>query len=149
MLLRHERLLLAIDLMLDIAFHAGRADDPTGAPDIAERLGLSRRSIEPVLQALARADLLDSVRGPRGGYRLGRPARSIAIDDILAAVHEEDGPPAETRGALSDAVTVPLWAEFEAAGRRNLAAVTLEDLLRRAAAKGFRRAVEEPIDFAI
>jgi enterochelin esterase family protein len=53
--------------------------EATGAADIAERLGAQRRGIEPVLQALTRAGLLDSTRGPRGGYRLARAPRAIPL----------------------------------------------------------------------
>ena len=42
-----------------------------------------------------------------------------------------------------------LWAELEAAAHDRLAALTLDDLLRRAAAAGLRRPTSEPISFAI
>ena len=42
-----------------------------------------------------------------------------------------------------------LWAELEAAARERLAALTLDDLLRRAATAGLRRPTTEPITFAI
>ncbi|HWW53543.1 MAG TPA: Rrf2 family transcriptional regulator [Acidimicrobiales bacterium] len=41
------------------------------------------------LQALSRAGLVDTVPGPRGGYRLARPAAEITVLDVLAAI---DGP---------------------------------------------------------
>ncbi|RYJ03453.1 MAG: transcriptional regulator, partial [Acetobacteraceae bacterium] len=83
MLLRRERAMTAIAIMLDVAFHAGRAE-AVSAADIAERLGQARRGIEPVLQALSRAGLLDSVRGPKGGYRLGRPPRDLRLAEVVA-----------------------------------------------------------------
>ena len=55
MLLLRDRALLALDLVLDIAFHAGRGGEVTGAAEVAERLAAARRGIEPVLQALVRA----------------------------------------------------------------------------------------------
>jgi Rrf2 family iron-sulfur cluster assembly transcriptional regulator len=76
MLLRRERAMVAVSIMVDVAFHGSR-QATVNVADIAERLGLARRSMEPVLQSLSRAGLLESVRGPRGGYRLGRPARDI------------------------------------------------------------------------
>ena len=78
MLLRRERAMTAVAIMLDVAFHAGRTE-AVSAADIAERLGQARRGIEPVLQALSRAGLLDSIRGPKGGYRLGRPPRDLRL----------------------------------------------------------------------
>jgi len=148
MLIRRDRGLLACDILLDVAFHAGRGGEVTGAADIAERLGAQRRGIEPVLQALARAGLLDSTRGPRGGYRLAKAPRAIPLLAAIAAVREETDA-AERTGRLAAAVTAPLWAELDTALRERLAAVTLADLLARAEAAGFRRRLTEPLNFAI
>ncbi len=148
MLLRHDRGMLAVTVMLDIAFHGGWSV-AVSAADIAERLGLARRGMEPLLQALSRAGLLLSVRGPRGGYRLGRSPRDVSLAEILAAAHEEQEKPEEASGALTSAVVAPLWAEMEAMLAERLTAITLDDLLRRAAAAGLKRPVPEPISFVI
>lgn len=148
MLLRQDRALLAFDLALDIAFHARRPGEVTGAAEIAERLGLARRGIEPMLQALVRAGILDSQRGPRGGYRLARPARELRLDRLLAAVVDEEAGSAPA-GPLAAAVTAPLWAELDAALTERLRGLTLEDLLRRAASAGLRRPSAEPLSFVI
>ncbi|MDE2198071.1 MAG: Rrf2 family transcriptional regulator [Rhodospirillales bacterium] len=149
MLIRRDRAMVAVTIMLDVAFHAGRSATVSAA-DIAERLGLARRGMEPLLQALSRAGLLDSVRGPRGGYRLGRPRRDIRLADIVAVVTADeaestDGP----AGRLQAVVIERLWGELEDAARALLAGLTLDDLLRRAAAAGLRRPAAEPITFAI
>jgi Rrf2 family transcriptional regulator, iron-sulfur cluster assembly transcription factor len=148
MLLRQDRGLLALDIALDIAFHAGRGGEVTGAAEIAERLGAARRGIEPLLQSLVRAGLLDSVRGPRGGYRMARAPRDIPLTEIIAAVREEEAT-AEPPGKLARLVTAPLWQELEAAMAQRLGALSLEDLLKRAAAAGMRRPVTEPLHFVI
>jgi Rrf2 family protein len=114
MLLRQDRGLLALDIALDIAFHAGRGGEVTGAAEIAERLGAARRGIEPLLQSLVRAGLLDSLRGPRGGYRMARAPREVPLTEIIAAV-TEDEPGVEPPGKLATLVTAPLWQELEAA----------------------------------
>jgi len=148
MLLRQDRALLAIDLALDIAFHAGRGGGVTGAAEIAARLGVLRRGIEPALQALVRAGILDSHRGPHGGYRLARTPTQIALADLLAVTVEEDRAPSAT-GPLAEAVTAPLWRELDAMVTERLRALTLEDLLERARAAGLRRASAEPLHFVI
>jgi Rrf2 family transcriptional regulator, iron-sulfur cluster assembly transcription factor len=148
MLLRRDRALLACDILLDVAFHAGRGGEVTGAADIAERLGAQRRGIEPVLQALTRAGLLDSTRGPRGGYRLAKAPRAVPLLAAVAAVREEGEAP-EPAGRLAAAVTAPLWAELDAGLRERLAGLSLADLLARAEAAGFRRRLTEPLNFAI
>ena len=148
MLLRRDRALLAIDIVLDVAFHAGRGTEVTGAAEIAARLGAQRRGIEPLLQALTRAGLLDSTRGPKGGYRLARAPRAIPLIAAVEAVLDADDAP-EPAGRLAAAVTAPLWGELDAGLRERLATLTIGDLLRRAASAGFRRPQTEPLDFAI
>ena len=151
MLLRRDRALTAIAVALDVAFHAGRGGGAlAGAAEVAERLGVARRGLEPVLQSLSRAGLLDSVRGPRGGYRLARRPREIPLADVLAAVAEGAEPTGDgPTGALQAAVVAPLWDELEAGLRERLAALTLDDLLRRAQAAGLKRPAAEPLNFAI
>jgi len=156
LLLRRDRALTAIAVALDVAFHAGRGGGGAGggplagAAEVAERLGVARRGLEPVLQALSRAELLESVRGPRGGYRLARRPREIPLSDVLAAVAEGNDPPEDgLAGALQAAVVWPLWDEMESGLRERLAGLTLEDLLRRAQAAGLKRPSAEPLNFAI
>jgi len=148
MLLRQDRGLLALDIALDIAFHAGRGGEVTGAAEIAKRLSAARRGIEPLLQSLVRAGLLDSLRGPRGGYRMARAPRDIPLTEIIAAVTEEE-PTAAPPGKLARLVIAPLWQELETQTAKRLEALTLEDLLKRAAAAGMRRPVTEPLHFVI
>ena len=52
-------------------------------------------------------------------------------------------------GRLQSAVVDPVWGELENAARSHLAALTLDDLMRRASAAGLRRPTAEPITFAI
>src|SRR5262245_48595198 len=73
--------LLAIAAVIDVALHGqGR---PVSAKVLALRHSLPARHLEPVLQALVRDGILKGVRGPRGGYELGRERRRITADDIL------------------------------------------------------------------
>ncbi len=151
MLLRQDRAQTAIAVALDVAFHAGRDGQLAGAAEVAERLGVSRRGLEPVLQALSRAGLLESLRGPRGGYRLARRPRDIALREVIAAVAEDphEAPEVSLAGRLQAAVVAPLWQELDALLRDRLAALCLDDLLRRSAAAGLRRAAAEPLNFVI
>ncbi len=149
MLIRRDRAMVAVTIVLEVAFHAGRSNTVSAA-DLADRLGMARRGMEPLLQALSRAGLLESVRGPRGGYRLGRPRRDIRIADIveIATADEETSRDAPA-GHLQSGVVEPLWSELEATARAQLGKLTLEDLLARATAAGLRRPTAEPITFAI
>jgi len=150
MLIRRDRGMLGVAVMLDVAFHGGRTATVSAA-EIADRLGLARRGMEPLLQALSRGGLLESVRGPRGGYRLGRPRRDIKLSEVVAvAVSEGEAEPSDgPSGRLQEQVVDVLWTELETTARDRLGALTLDDLLRRAAAAGLRRPASEPITFAI
>ncbi len=150
MLIRHDRVMLAITVMLDVAFHAGRAST-VSATDIAERIGSARRGLEPLLQSLTRANLLESVRGPRGGYRLARATRAVPLLDIAAvAIAGSDAEPADgPSGQLQAAVIDPLWEELDQELRTRLAGLTVEDLLKRAALAGLSRPASDPITYVI
>ncbi len=148
MLIRRDRGMLGVAVMLDVAFHGGRTATVSAA-EIADRLGLARRGMEPLLQALSRGGLLESVRGPRGGYRLGRPRRDIKLSDVVAVADADAEPSERPSGGLQERVVDVLWAELETTARDRLDALTLDDLLRRAAASGLRRPTTEPITFAI
>jgi Rrf2 family transcriptional regulator, iron-sulfur cluster assembly transcription factor len=75
--------MVALAIVLDVAFHGG-GEVVVNAAELAERTGMVRRTLEPLLQALSRERLLDSTRGPHGGYRLGRPARLINVADVIS-----------------------------------------------------------------
>jgi Rrf2 family iron-sulfur cluster assembly transcriptional regulator len=147
MLLRRDRAMTGIAIMLDVAFNAGHGA-VVSAGEIADRLGQARRGIEPVLQALTRAGLLDSLRGPRGGYRLGRPRRELRLSDIVTAASDGDPPP-EAVGRLQSAVVAPFWEELEALCRARLEECTIDDLMKRAVRAGLQRPASAPVNFAI
>jgi Rrf2 family transcriptional regulator, iron-sulfur cluster assembly transcription factor len=65
--------------------------------EISERQDISLAYLEQLFVKLRRAEIVESVRGPGGGYRLARPMEQVRISDVLAAVDE--GMDALTRGA--------------------------------------------------
>ncbi|MCX8667181.1 Rrf2 family transcriptional regulator [Acetobacteraceae bacterium B3987] len=151
MYLKNDRILTALSIMLDVAFHAGRSGVVSGA-DIAKRSGLLRRGIEPVLQALSRAGLLDSVRGPKGGYRLGRSPRVVSLHEIVCAVGIRDQVAAfqeKGNNPLQSLVIAPLWAELNDGIKERLSGITLADLLQQAERSGLERPRQAPISFTI
>ncbi|MGF1447119.1 MAG: Rrf2 family transcriptional regulator [Pikeienuella sp.] len=74
------------DIALNSGFGAGASPVPLG--DIAERQDLSVAYLEQLFVRLRRADLVTSIRGPGGGYRLARDPRSISIAEVMVAVDE-------------------------------------------------------------
>ncbi len=60
----------------------------TALSELSRRQDISLPYLEQLFVKLRRADLVLSVRGPGGGYRLARPAAEIRVSDVLAAVDE-------------------------------------------------------------
>ena len=56
--------------------------------EISERQNISLAYLEQLFVRLRRAELVVSVRGPGGGYRLARSASDIRVADVLSAVDE-------------------------------------------------------------
>lgn len=79
-------------------FLAERPDEPCTTAGLAERLGASEHHMAKVMQRLGKARLVRSVRGPRGGFRLARPAEKITLLEVYEAI---DGPMTVT-GCLFD-----------------------------------------------
>jgi len=71
---------------------ADMALQPVGAlvnlGEISKRQDISLPYLEQLFVKLRRADLVESVRGPGGGYKLARSASDIRVAEVLAAVHE-------------------------------------------------------------
>lgn len=72
--------------------------------EIAERQDISLAYLEQLFVKLRRAEIVESVRGPGGGYRLARPVEEIRIAEVLAAVDEAMD--ALSRGAGASGATM-------------------------------------------
>ena len=84
--------------------------------DIAQRQDISLPYLEQLFVKLRRAGLVESVRGPGGGYRLGKPASEIRVVDVLAAVdetvnamHKGAGASGGLSGSRAQSMTNRLW----------------------------------------
>ena len=145
-----RRTTYAIEAVLDVAYNAGGA--PVRSGEITERQGIPPRYLEPVLQQLVRAGILVGVRGPRGGYRLGRDRRRISVGDIVrVAVGNDEDEAAEGDGgsALGRAAVRPLMQSLEHEAMARLDAVTIDELCVKARAAGVESVSTAPMDFTI
>lgn len=77
---------------IDLAVYG--ADEPVSLASIASRQDISQNYLEQLMARLKRADLVESVRGANGGYRLTRPAEEISVGEVLRAL-EGDLEPVE------------------------------------------------------
>jgi len=76
----------AVTAMLDLALHGkGR---PVSLADISGRQNISLSYLEQLFAKLRRNELVSSVRGPGGGYRLSRGGHEIFVAQIIDAVNE-------------------------------------------------------------
>lgn len=124
----------AVMAMADLALASD--DGPVTLSDIASRQSISLSYLEQLFAKLRRADIVASIRGPGGGYRLSREPSEIRISDIIVAVDE---PLRATRcsnakGCLADGrrcITHDLWDELGRHIYLFLSSITLQDVLER------------------
>lgn len=134
----------AVRALFDIAFfHEVR---PAQVKDIAERQGIPPRFLEQIFQDLKRSRIVDSKRGPQGGYRLARDASQVSLGDIVRAVEGPVmlGDPNETaprRRLAQDTrrVTESVFQDLSMRVEGCLDAMSLADLCSRAERLGLQR----------
>jgi len=121
--------------VFEIARHYGKG--PITIKEISERQGISFSYLEQILHKLGKARLIESVRGPAGGYLLGRLPQDLTIGDIVRAL---EGPialshclePGE-RGdchQTDDCVARMVWAKVGAKIEEALDSISFQDLLQ-------------------
>ena len=104
----------AVTAMLDLGLHYD--EGPITLADISQRQGISLSYLEQLFSKLRKQGLVDSTRGPGGGYRLSRHPNEIPVADVITAVDEK----VETTrcGGLSNCqddeqcLTHELWSEL-------------------------------------
>lgn len=97
--------------------------------EIAQRQGIPDRYLEQMLTDLRKAGILRSIRGPRGGYQLARPATELTIAEVVACLEGETAAPDDRRGGTPEArVVASLRQKLEKARGSVLEGTTLQDL---------------------
>jgi len=124
----------AVTALADIAMHGGDAMVSLG--EIAARQDVSLSYLEQLFGRLRRARLVESVRGPGGGYRLARAAADIRIIEIMDAVDEtvsalrcEDGVESGCGGSRARCLTHNLWERLSSHIHVFLSQTTLADVV--------------------
>jgi Rrf2 family protein len=143
-----QQLKYAIYGMFDLAYNGG--EGPIRIQEIGERQRIPARYLEQIFQRLRRAGLVESKRGPGGGYVLGRPPEQITLLDVAVAVEGAalEVPDREEEPAVPERPSF-VWDELRAALERSLARVTIAALCRDAARRGIERAESEPAMYHI
>ena len=121
----------AVTAMIDLALRHG--DGPVTLAGISERQMISLSYLEQLFGKLRRYRLVDSVRGPGGGYCLARPVEQITVADIVRAVDEPlDATQCGGKENCKDeerCMTHELWTTLNFKMFEYLSSVTLAELV--------------------
>jgi FeS assembly SUF system regulator len=123
------------DYAVVLATHLAAAEGPHAARDLAVQTQIPEPTASKVLKKLARAGVVISQRGPKGGYALARPPEEIGVHEVIEAI---EGPIAVTE--CSDETTDSLceyetncgvranWQRINVAVQEALSQITLADM---------------------
>lgn len=127
----------AVTAMIDLAMR--QDNGPVTLAGISERQEISLSYLEQLFGKLRRHEIVESVRGPGGGYNLARPAHEVTVADIIIAVDEpldatQCGGKQNCRHGSDDqqgqrCMTHDLWATLNAKMVDYLDSVSLKDLV--------------------
>ena len=122
--------------VFEVARHYGKG--PITIKEIADRQGISFSYLEQILHKLGKAGLIESVRGPGGGYLLARKPQELTIGDIVRVL---EGPialshclePGESSDCCQadDCVAKLVWAKVGAKIEEALDSISFDDLLQQ------------------
>ena len=125
----------AVTAMLDLALHGDHG--PISLADISTRQEISLSYLEQLFAKLRKAGLVESVRGPGGGYRLARGKVEIHVASIIDAVNETtDATNCGGKGICQNGemcLTHHLWDELSAQIHNFLSDITLAQLTNKTA----------------
>ena len=142
----------AVTAMIDLGLRS--TNGPVALAAISQRQQISLSYLEQLFGKLRRHELVESTRGPGGGYSLGRGAESITVADIIVAVDE----PIDSTGCAGKencmgedggrCMTHDLWASLNAKMIEYLDSISLKKLVEEQLAKGVS-VQEAPVKRAI
>jgi Rrf2 family iron-sulfur cluster assembly transcriptional regulator len=129
---------LAVAALIDLALHTPLGPVPLGS--ISQRQQVSLSYLEQLFSRLRREGLVESARGPGGGYKLARRADTITVAQIVAAV---DDPIEETtQGRERAGLSLDLWRQLHLKMLQHMSAITLTSLVQDQIDKGVK--IESP-----
>ena len=123
----------AVTAMIDLALRG--EDGPVALASISERQKISLSYLEQLFGKLRRFSLVESVRGPGGGYCIARPLDQLTVADIIRAVDEQlDATQCGGRENCHEehrCMTHDLWSTLNNKMYDYLASVTLAELVNK------------------
>jgi Rrf2 family iron-sulfur cluster assembly transcriptional regulator len=129
----------AVTAMIDLALRQNNG--PVTLAAISQRQQISLSYLEQLFGKLRRHELVESTRGPGGGYTLGRKASEITVADIIVSVDEpidatQCGGKQNCMGNAGRCMTHDLWAQLNSKMVDFLDSITLQSLVDEQIAKG-------------
>jgi Rrf2 family transcriptional regulator, iron-sulfur cluster assembly transcription factor len=138
----------AVNAMIDLALR--EQNGPVALATIGARQQVSMSYLEQLFSRLRRQGLVESTRGPGGGYTLGRSAETINVAEIISAVDETVAE--ASAGTEDDCLSRELWQRLNAVVLNHMGTITLRTLVDEQTAKGLpvesrpvKRAVMSPV----
>ena len=125
----------AIRALVDIAIHQQERGLPVRRSDIGTRESFSQDYLEQILVRLRSARIVKSVRGPGGGYLLGRDPTEITLWEVMTASEDklavvpclsDDDPRC---GRHEHCSARPVWQHMFQVLEREMGAITLQDII--------------------
>ena len=136
----------AVTAMIELALRENSGPVPLSS--IALRHQISLSYLEQMFSKLRLHGLVESTRGPGGGYALGHRADGITVADIIGAIEEEADPGALTTHRLGESITQDmtqeLWEALNTKMVDYLQSITLRSLAAEQRAKGFKPEERKP-----
>jgi Rrf2 family iron-sulfur cluster assembly transcriptional regulator len=126
----------AVTAMIDVALR--ETQGPVALAAISARQHISLSYLEQLFSKLRKASLVESTRGPGGGYTLARDAHAVSVADIISAV-DADGshhPDQHQDVDGSSLLTHDLWNNLNQKMVDHLSSITLRQLMEESLAKG-------------
>ena len=124
----------AVNALVDLALR--EAAGPVALISIGQRQGISLSYLEQLFGRLRRVGVVESTRGPGGGYTLARDAASITVADIVSAVEASVD---ESAGvAPSQDLARGLWQQLNAVMLTHMAGISLSSLVQEQLDRGVK-----------
>ena len=123
----------ALRVMIDLGQNS--KDNYVSLKDVAKRQDISMKYLEMIVSMLNKGDMVKSLRGKAGGYKLARAPKDYTVGSILKLTEKtlapvmciEEGP--EYCEGSQECITLPLWQKLNHVINDYLDSVTLEDLI--------------------
>ena len=122
----------AVNALIDLALRESAG--PVALASISQRQQISLSYLEQLFSRLRRDGMVESTRGPGGGYTLGRNADLISVADVVRAVDEpmDDGADEDRSLGMSKA----LWERLNAVMLAHMSTITLASLVQEQIEQG-------------